>query len=57
MQHQMVLDQGSEVVRHDRREAAYCATIWIEERGDQGSDLLSRQDDDCRAATRMQVLS
>ena len=36
---------------------AYCATIWIEERGDHNSDLLSRQDDDCRATTRMQVLS
>ena len=30
----------------------YCATIWMEERGDQDSDLLSRRDDDCRAATR-----
>jgi len=28
-----------------------------EERGDQDGDLLSRRDDDCRAATQMQVLS
>jgi hypothetical protein len=35
----------------------YSATIWIEERGDQDGDWLSRRDDDCRAATEMQELS